>query len=54
MDAALCFSIPGYVYASVNSKGLLLLRFILEIILKVRIFIIPIVQVQKLRLKGKK
>lgn len=54
MDAALCFSIPGYVYAFVNSKGLLLLRFILEIILKVRIFIIPIVQVQKLRLKGKK
>jgi hypothetical protein len=54
MDAALCFSIPGYVYAFVNSKVLLLLHFILEIILKVRIFIIPIVQVEKLRLKGKK
>ena len=27
MDAALCFSIPGYVYAFVNSKVLLLLHF---------------------------
>lgn len=54
MDAALCFSIPGFVYAFLNSKVLLLLYFIFEIILKVRIFIIPIVQVEKLRLKGKK
>lgn len=54
MDAALFFSTPGFVYAFVYSKVLLLLRFILEIVLRKRIFIIPIVQVEKLTLKGKK
>lgn len=54
MDAAICLSIPGFVCDFLNSKVLLLLHFILEFILKVRIIIIPIVQIEKLRLKGKK
>ena len=48
------FSTPEFVYAFVNSKVLLLLHFILEIVLRKRSFIIPIVQVERLMLKGKR